>query len=180
MQVFKEGDFVTVIDEPIYGIILVAGKKKSRLKDEDGFEREYPNSRLVIAKSEENYRLGSVQTKEPLISVAKKPVKKVVEANTGICEIDLHMEALSEKFTVHDYNQALQKQLSVCKSFVQKALRNHTRKIVIIHGKGEGVLKAAVHQYLNKLRLDHGIKLSYHDAPYPEYGMGGATEVIFG
>ena len=58
-------------------------------------------------------------------------------------------------------------------------MRNKLKRIVIIHGKGEGVLKSEIHLYLTRLNSEQGVRLDFHDAPYHEYGMGGATEVLF-
>ncbi|MBI3135327.1 MAG: Smr/MutS family protein [Bacteroidetes bacterium] len=181
MPAFKPGDYVAVLNEPIYGTVISSGAKKTKIKDEDGFEREYTHDKLVLAKPLENYRLGDdISHKDTLktISSFKKIIEKEVVRREPF-EIDLHYESLYEEMNLKENYQILQKQLTACRSFVQRAIRNKTRRIVLIHGKGEGVLKTEIHLYLNRLGSEQGVKLDFHDAPYHEYGMGGATEVIF-
>jgi DNA-nicking Smr family endonuclease len=35
--------------------------------------------------------------------------------------------------------------MTACKSFIKKAFDKKAKKIVLIHGKGEGILKAEIH-----------------------------------
>ncbi len=178
---FNIGDFVSVLNEPIYGTVISAGLKKTKISDTDGFEREYLNEKLVLAKPLEHYNLNDAPVEKESVRKINRTLK-ITESKERVFqsfEIDLHFDTLSEKYNLEENYQILQKQLSACRSFCQKAIRNKTKRIVIIHGKGEGVLKSEVHLYLNRLKKDQGIKLDFHDAPYSEYGMGGATEVIF-
>lgn len=69
--------------------------------------------------------------------------------------------------------QILTKQLAEFKSFYKKAKQNHIRKIVVIHGVGEGVLKEEIRTYLSK---QDGIE--YFDADFREYGKGATTVEI--
>ena len=54
----------------------------------------------------------------------------------------------------------------------EKAIKNNVRKLVVIHGKGEGVLKEEVRKLLKKFPVE------VMDADYQIYGLG-ATEVRF-
>jgi dsDNA-specific endonuclease/ATPase MutS2 len=63
-------------------------------------------------------------------------------------------------------------QLQKCEDVIHNALKAKIRKLVIIHGKGQGVLRQEVHQLLQSFRLD------YKDADYLKYS-GGATDVFF-
>lgn len=184
MSAFKIGDSVSVLNETIRGHIISVGIKKSKLEDEDGFIREYLNTQLVHFKASTKYNLGDDQLDKE-IHKKLNPKSKTVKKNHGTSkpesnfEIDLHYESLTESLAVKSNFEILQKQLTACRSFVQKSLHKKLKRIVIIHGKGEGVLKSEIHLYLTRLSSDRGIKLDFHDAPYHEYGMGGATEVIF-
>lgn len=40
--------------------------------------------------------------------------------------------------------------VAIVKNFIDNQVRIDTKKIVIIHGKGEGILKQATHDYLRK------------------------------
>ncbi len=108
----------------------------------------------------------------------KKTVKSSEKTTSSKSFIDLHIECLVDNHTNLSNHEIVQKQMFACRSFVQKAIQSNKRKIVLIHGKGEGVLKAEIHYYLNRLVNQQSIKMDFHDAPYSEFGMGGATEVI--
>ena len=183
MAAFNPGDAVAVLNETVRGKIISVGKLKSKIVDEDGFIREYPNAQIVL-QHPQKYKLGEdvfeKEAQKKLASIASKSkVKPPVNAVGQPFEIDLHYESLTESTDIRANHEILQKQLTACRSFVQKSIAKKLKRIVIIHGKGEGVLKAEIHLYLNRLGSEHGIKLDFHDAPYSEYGMGGATEVIF-
>lgn len=40
--------------------------------------------------------------------------------------------------------------VAMVKNFIDNQMRIETKKLVIIHGKGEGILKQATHEYLKK------------------------------
>jgi len=67
--------------------------------------------------------------------------------------------------------QILNRQMSMFKSFFENAKSKNIRKLIIIHGVGEGVLKEEVRSFLSKLE---GVE--YFDASYADYGKG-ATQI---
>ena len=171
----KIGDKVAVISETISGRVISINDDEVVIEDEHGFELKYPKSDLVVRKGD--YRLGNdlvnKEIKEKLRSVHQS------EHSLKSFEIDLHIEELTDDHSYMTNHEILTKQMTVCRSFIQNAIEKGQKKIVLIHGKGEGVLKSEIHLFLNKLRNLNGVNLSYHDASYSEYGMGGATEVLF-
>ena len=184
MSAFKLGDAVSVLNETIRGKIIFVGLKKSKIEDEDGFIREYLNSLLVHSKSTSTYKLGDDKIDKEIQNKLNphqriKKSKSTLSHSDFAFEIDLHYGSLTESLNIKSNYEILQKQLTACRSFIQKALSKKIKRIVIIHGKGEGVLKSEIHLYLSRLESERGVKLDFHDAPYHEYGMGGATEVIF-
>lgn len=83
--------------------------------------------------------------------------------------IDLHMEVLDPQHRIHQ-NRVLDYQVDQAKRYVEDALSTHKRVVIIIHGKGTGLLKAAVIAYLKSLPQT-GHLIDKHN--------GGATEVWF-
>ena len=85
-------------------------------------------------------------------------------------EIDLHIEVLNPALKSAEAAQILAHQVSRMKDFVTRAIARQSREILIIHGKGEGVLKGEVISYLKSLSEMKEIL---------ETGDGGAVKVIF-
>jgi dsDNA-specific endonuclease/ATPase MutS2 len=68
--------------------------------------------------------------------------------------------------------QILNIQMSHFKSFLSSAIEKKTRKVVVIHGVGEGVLR---HEIRKVLDIYHP-NFEFQDASYEEFGYG-ATEI---
>jgi dsDNA-specific endonuclease/ATPase MutS2 len=64
--------------------------------------------------------------------------------------------------------------LDVFRKTLQENEKNKGKKIVFIHGKGEGVLRAAL---INELRYRFK-KYTYQDASFQEYGYGATMITI--
>ena len=67
----------------------------------------------------------------------------------------------------------LNRQIDEFRKVMDANLRNHGRKIVFIHGKGEGVLRQALLKELTHRYKGHDVS----DASFREYGFG-ATQVV--
>lgn len=181
MQNFKVGDSVGVLGDTIKGIVVSVDTSIVEIEDSDGFLRRYTSRQLVLQKSEDSYKIGSdiadKEAKTLLRSTKKTPlIQKVVQPT----EIDLHIEMLRDSHAGLANYEIIQIQMTACRSFVQQAIENGQKKIVLIHGKGQGVLKAEIHTYLMRLNNTLGCSLTFHDASFQSYGIGGATEVIIG
>lgn len=181
MQTFKEGDKVSVLHETIVGCVVSVKGNIVQIEDEDGFIRAYPISKLVPSASKADYKIGTdIPLKDIQPNPVKRPVKKVVPRSEPTrTEIDLHIEELRDSHHALTNYEIVQIQMTACRAFVMDAIAQNKKRIVLIHGKGEGVLKSEIHHYLDRLASNQGVRLDYHDASYRSYGMGGATEVVF-
>lgn len=102
---------------------------------------------------------------EQKVSVKKKPDETV--------EIDLHIQELLDDTTGLSNREILEIQLEKVESEMNKAIQLHVKKIVFIHGLGQGVLKQEVTQLLKSKFA----KYYFQDASFKEYGYG-ATMII--
>ena len=93
--------------------------------------------------------------------------------NQHTIEIDLHIEALLEDFSAMDPQQIINYQLSECKRSIEWGMNNGAKKLIVIHGVGNGVLREKVRAVLKQYP-----DLSYSEASILKYGSG-ATEVLF-
>ncbi|MEZ4924273.1 MAG: Smr/MutS family protein [Crocinitomicaceae bacterium] len=178
MPGLKVGEMASVINDSVKGVIKSISADIVLLEDEHGLQWEYRMSELVSYKDHDSYKLNDVALSKEIDQKIKDQIfekKHQLRSN----EIDLHIEELLDDHRNMTNHEILTKQMAVCKQFVQMAIEKGMNKIVLIHGKGEGVLKAEIHSYLNKLRYYNEVHLEYHDASFSEYGFGGATEVVF-
>jgi dsDNA-specific endonuclease/ATPase MutS2 len=90
-----------------------------------------------------------------------------------IMEVDLHIEKLVQNFRGMSNFDILNMQMDTVKHKLEFAIKNRLPKMVLIHGVGEGVLKAELDFLLG--RYDN---ITFQDANYQKYGLG-ATEVYF-
>jgi hypothetical protein len=86
-------------------------------------------------------------------------------------EVDLHIEELVDKVVGMSSHEMLSIQLERFEKELDAGMANGLKKIIFIHGVGNGRLKHEIQRILK------GIKgVSYQDAPYKLYGFG-ATQV---
>lgn len=89
-----------------------------------------------------------------------------------ILVVDLHADELLETTAGMGAIDILNYQMDVFRKTLESEKGNKGKKIVFIHGKGEGVLRHAI---VNELRYRYK-KYKYQDASFQEYGYG-ATQV---
>jgi hypothetical protein len=121
-------------------------------------------------KSDNDYSLQDLAAnfgKEP--AKAKKPQPQVYEM-----EVDLHIEELIDNMTGLTNGDMLQIQLTHARKKLEDAVIRRCRKVVFIHGVGNGRLKTEIRQMLQGYT-----GLEFFDASLSKYGQG-ATEVRLG
>ncbi len=100
-----------------------------------------------------------------------KKFKDVVKQD--LREVDLHINELLENTTGMDAKAMLDYQMDVFKRELQKAQKeHHIKKIVFIHGKGNGRLRTEIRTYLE---LN---KIKYQDASFQKYGFGATLVFV--
>ena len=99
-----------------------------------------------------------------------KSAKQILSDNKII--IDLHADELLETTAGMTAGDILDYQLDVFRRTLDQYKDQYGKKLIFIHGKGEGVLRRAIIHELN-YKYKH---YSYQDASFREYGYG-ATQV---
>lgn len=103
----------------------------------------------------------------------KTPVKRhFKKGSNDPLVVDLHIDELVDSTRGLSSADMLNLQVDQFCKVMDENLRNHGRKIVFIHGKGDGVLRAAILKELNYRYKGHDVQ----DASFQEYGYG-ATQV---
>jgi len=140
---------------PVYGFML-----KDEFNNVNRVEAglsEYDLERIKAIKEFKSEDQRSKSSKEFLKSLEK--------------EVDLHIEELVDNVSGLGSFEMLNIQLERFEKELDKAIVNHYRKIIFIHGVGNGRLK---HEITSILKNTRGV--TFHDASYKQYGYG-ATQV---
>lgn len=104
----------------------------------------------------------------------KSSKKEKTEVSQGPEEIDLHIENLVDDHSKMDNSQILDIQLSRFRTTLETALLHQSKRIVFIHGVGNGKLKYE----LRKILDTEYKKIRYQDASFKEYGFGATMVII--
>ncbi|TND07975.1 MAG: Smr protein/MutS2 [Bacteroidetes bacterium] len=108
------------------------------------------------------------EKQQPLAPVSKPHLKNQLLEK----EVDLHIEELLDNWSGMSNAQLLDVQLKRMQQELDEAIAMHLRKIIFIHGVGNGRLKNEIRRVLSTYK---GIR--FHDGSFQKYGFG-ATEVI--
>lgn len=102
----------------------------------------------------------------------RQPVRRREASREEPLVVDLHAGELLDTTRGMSASDILNYQIDTFRKTMDANLRNIGRKIVFIHGKGEGVLRQALMKELNYRYKAHDVQ----DASFREYGYG-ATQV---
>ncbi len=181
----KVGDRVIFVNDTSKGkVIEVFANNELMVEDENGFEYRMKFSEVM--KEQGNLRKAMDQIDEYDIRVAanKEVVKKskldaliqqaptYVKYSPDVLEVDLHIENLVDFPKTLENGQIVEIQLKVFERMLETAIEQRKRKVIFIHGVGQGVLRAEIRQI-----LDFYPNVVVQDASYKTYGYG-ATEVL--
>lgn len=108
----------------------------------------------------------------------KEPKKVYQSSKKGkdeeIEEIDLHIQELTDDYSNLTNAEILDIQMSRFTTALEGAILSGTKRIVFIHGVGNGRLK---HEILKTLNRKYP-KLRYQDASFKEYGYGATLVML--
>ena len=137
----KKGDLVSVLDDDLKGVVISVRGTMVEIEDEHGFSHLFAKEKLVVY-SHNIYDDFSDSSTEML---AKNTSKKHTQ---NIKTIDLHFDKLVsnpknyeswERFFIQ--KEKLVDALEYCKA-------NFIKKLIVIHGIGDGVLQDLVYEVL--------------------------------
>lgn len=177
---FKAGSLVGFMHEQGRATVVKFERGFYHVIDEDGFEKKYREADLIEIHGDNFPLAAAAYDKMKADQRTPKPApapKNAIPAarkkrNLSEWEIDIHAEELNINMRGMTNHDILTEQLKALKNFHEKAMRKQIKRLVIIHGVGEGVLREEVHMYFAKF---FGTRCL--DADIEEYGKG-ATEVF--
>ncbi len=102
----------------------------------------------------------------------KKPQAKR-KSTPELEEVDLHIDELVDTTAGLSNSDIIQIQMDKFHFVMESNAKNKGRKIVFIHGVGNGVLKNEIRK-----QLERKYKVYYQDASFREYGYGATMVII--
>lgn len=170
---------------------LDEAKQVAYVETDDGFEIPTLFSECVVVASDASAKDYSLQTRQLLSRgpsqgqiVAKSKAEKAkptVSANgkkepkqDDVMEVDLHVSALLPAGVVAEQAELLSFQLRTFRRIMRDELRHKGKRIVFIHGNGEGVLRKELQTIL---RREFPSCLSL-EARMQKYGTGATMVII--
>jgi DNA-nicking Smr family endonuclease len=184
---FRIGDRVSFVDEVGGGVVIdVLGATHVKVRTHDGFELDRSVKGLVPdlrAQKHVSYKVtehqASLIAANDLLEekrqkqLGKRPGKTPPkQEDNSVAEVDLHLHELVEDESRLGQAEKLTYQLAYFERALNAAIRDGKKKLIVIHGIGEGVLREEVRRVLQY--YEH---VQFHDADMRRYGAG-ATEVV--
>ena len=190
----KVGTKVRFLDEVGHGTITkVISLAEVVVEDDNGFEYPYDASRLLVVADAKEEKMAYERVIPTVLEIIQQDVSpdrkkrlekdfktKYKEANARAgersdMEIDLHMHAIVDSQAGLDQGVMLELQLSHFERMLQIGIRQRMKKLVFIHGIGQGVLRHQIWSRVDQYYPD----CTCRSADPRQYGSG-ATEVWIG
>jgi len=161
--------------EPIdrlLNITLVNFSKESYYHENDYFEEKALLFNLhsgILEEIRDEISVPDENKEEKLKSEVEResgPSKKTTDSDT--LEVDLHLDELTLQNSQLTPAGILALQISRFHAAVEEAVSKKLRRIVIIHGMGQGTLKMEIRKELQEKYPQY----MYQDASFKEYGFG--------
>lgn len=175
LHTFQPSEF---FDEPALLYPVVKDDNVAQLKPVEADKLIYVEEDETTTKPKKG-NLNNISANEPsykklkgLESLNTSKHAQSKKSNDDLIVVDLHADSLLETTAGMGTADILNYQLDYFRRILEENKHNKGRRIVFIHGKGEGVLRHAI---VNELRYRYK-NYPYQDASFQEYGYG-ATQV---
>lgn len=176
-MIFKVGDKVKIVDEQSEGEVVRIEGQQIWVASCIGFDFPYLSHQLIKISASGERLFSPKDFKLPpevqyqLSNGMKWRYPKVHLHSKSVPEIDLHIEELTEiALEAHEH---LEYQLGFFKEIMDQAKSQKVRRLIVIHGVGQGVLRSALQKMLEECYPE----AENFDADYVKYGYG-AMEII--
>lgn len=176
---YKKGSFA--IKEPMVKEVKISPVKffKEKSYKENEFFNENAIMVPLVTKSVLAETLDAMPTKsiEKIIREKEKPEQKVnltspKKNEKEILEVDLHIQELLDNWNGLSNSEILEIQMKRFRSVLEDAKRKGPKRVVFIHGVGNGTLKLEIRKELQQK------KYNFQDASFKEYGYGATMVTL--
>lgn len=168
---FEINDTVSVLDDDIDGVVINVTNTVITIETNDGFPMKFSPSQLVKTGTETFHFKGIADAKAAKVDKKKTYTRGKTHTDEFVLVVDLHIEKLVKSKKGMSNFDILSLQLDTAKHKLDFSIQKRFPKVVLVHGVGDGVLKADICSMLR--RYDN---IRFYDADYKEYGLG-ATEI---
>jgi hypothetical protein len=194
LNALKVGTKVRFLDEVGNGTVTkILSDAKVVVEDDSGFEYPYDAARLLVIEDAKEEKMAYERVVPTVLEIVQQDIPaerksrlekdfktKYKEANARAnersdMEIDLHMHAIVDSQSGLDSTTMIELQLAHFERMLQIGIRQRMKKLVFIHGIGQGVLRHQIWSRVDQYYPD----CSCRSADPREYGSG-ATEVWIG
>ena len=170
----KKGDYVSIVDQDIHGIVVSVFPKRVAVYCSDGFIDHFSPKELI---KQDNFYFPKLTERE-IQNIrlkgndfdAKKLVKQIRQKKEDSREVDLHIEQLVDDPKRLTPKEIIDVQICTAIDCLESSIKKK-QKIVFIHGVGKGVLKEKLTSIFERYP-----NVTFQDGDFLKYGMG-ATEV---
>ncbi len=164
LHCFREGRY---FDNPVMERILVDADKPMNDSAPDP---------VMIRESIFSDKAAMRQLKEKYRGTKKSDIAKKVSPSALLppIETDLHISSLLDSTAGMSNSDILEYQLDAARRVLRDNSRRKGQKVVLIHGKGEGVLRDALTKMLRREFPAYTVQ----DASFREYGFGASLITI--
>ena len=193
-QAIEIGDKVRFLNEVGEGTVTqILSGTLLMVEDQNGFEFQHERGELILIGNREEEKAGYARVIPSVAEILQQEVsseeQKAIEkqfkdryaiadsrpASSDTVEVDLHMHQLVESQAGLDSGAMLELQLAHFERMLQIGVRQKTKRMVFIHGIGQGVLR---HQIWTRIEQYYpGCACRSAD---PRRFGNGATEVWIG
>lgn len=169
----KIGDKVKLLDEEgIFTIKNFIGNK-AVLLDSYGFEVTHLLNNLIACDKYANMYTEVTDFNDKKEDVTSKKTNNLKKETIQERIIDLHIGNIVDSFKNMMPHQMLEKQINKAMEEIKSAKKDNVKKLILIHGKGKGVLKKEIYKILNSMD-----DIEYFEADIIKYRFG-AVEIRF-
>ncbi len=133
-------------------------------------KKDIPEKELLISAGDLEFAMREKQVAD------RRPKRERIERRKKdpFIEIDLHIDQLLDTTAGMSNSDILEYQMRKFNEIMKDNINHKNRKIVFIHGKGDGVLKSTLIKELK----NNWPKCYYQDASFREYGYGATMITI--
>jgi hypothetical protein len=140
-------------------------------------ENDYFNEKAVlfsITEEETEDSSDEITVPDEMIAlkndadIAHESKQKKKEVDTNTLEVDLHLDEITLKNSQLMPSAMLALQMSRFHAAIEEAISKNMRRLVVIHGLGQGTLKMQIRKELQEKYPQY----LYQDASFKEYGFG--------